>query len=97
MTGMTWDGPGELAGDVAMAEMMARWDWSSTPVGPPSSSPLALRTVVRLILRSRFPMWAGWGQELTFFTTTPTARYAGPQAPLGPRPAGRGGVGGDLG
>ena len=62
------DGQSELMGDdAAMEEVMARWDWSSTPVGPPSTWPLALRTVVRLMLTSRFPMWAGWGPELAFF------------------------------
>ncbi len=42
-------------------------DWSSTAVGPPESWPPFLRTTVRTILGSRFPMWMAWGPSLTFF------------------------------
>jgi len=59
--------PDPVAADRGMAAVMADWDWPSTPVGETSSWPLALRTVVRLMLTSRFPMWAGWGPELAFF------------------------------
>jgi PAS domain S-box-containing protein len=62
------DGTRDPVGDdAAMADVLARWDWAATPVGDPSTWPLALRTVVRLMLTSRFPMWAGWGPELMFF------------------------------
>ncbi|NYD35023.1 SpoIIE family protein phosphatase [Actinomycetospora corticicola] len=52
-------------GDVAAA--MAGVDWSSTPLGPSRSWPQELRTVVRVLLTSRFSMWMSWGPDLTFF------------------------------
>ena len=55
------DGPGELA-----AMMRAR-DWSATPVGPPENWPTSLRTVLRILLTSRYAMWMAWGPGLTFF------------------------------
>ena len=54
-------GPGEVA-----ALMRAR-DWSATPLGPPAQWPRSLRTIVRVLLTSRFSMWMGWGKELSFF------------------------------
>ncbi|PRY47741.1 PAS domain S-box-containing protein [Geodermatophilus tzadiensis] len=47
-------------------EMAAR-DWAATPVGPPGQWPSALRNLVRIVLTSRFSMWAAWGPELSFF------------------------------
>ena len=52
-------------GDVAAA--MAEVDWSATPLGPSRSWPQELRTVVRVLLTSRFSMWMAWGPDLTFF------------------------------
>ncbi|WP_409333027.1 ATP-binding protein [Trujillonella humicola] len=51
-------------GDVGAA--MAERDWSQTPLGPPENWPPALRNTVRILLTSRFAMWAGWGPELAF-------------------------------
>src|SRR5690348_1828308 len=42
-------------------------DWEQTPLGPPDGWPQSLRTVVQVMLTSRFSMWMGWGPELTFF------------------------------
>jgi PAS domain S-box-containing protein len=42
-------------------------DWSSTPLGPPEHWPQSLQGVVRMMLDSRYAMWLGWGDELTFF------------------------------
>ena len=42
-------------------------DWSRTPVGPPEAWSQSLRTVVSIVLSSRFAMWMAWGPELTFF------------------------------
>jgi PAS domain S-box-containing protein len=46
---------------------LSRVDWSATPIGPPGSWPQSLISVIRLLMASRFPMWMGWGPELTFF------------------------------
>jgi len=42
-------------------------DWSTTPVGPVENWPQSLRTVVQIMLCSRYAMWMGWGRERTFF------------------------------
>lgn len=42
-------------------------DWAATPLGPPRDWPQSLRTAVRILLSSRFPMWMAWGEQLTFF------------------------------
>ncbi|WFE36161.1 SpoIIE family protein phosphatase [Micromonospora sp. WMMD975] len=46
---------------------LARVDWSAHPLGQPGDWPHSLRTAVRILLSSRFPMWMAWGPELTFF------------------------------
>jgi PAS domain S-box-containing protein len=42
-------------------------DWAATPLGPPAHWPQSLRSVVRIMLGSRFSMWLAWGPDLTFF------------------------------
>jgi PAS domain S-box-containing protein len=54
----------EAGGEIA-ARMRAM-DWSQSPLGPPAGWPRALRTVVALMLASKFPMFVAWGRELTF-------------------------------
>ncbi|HEX8486868.1 response regulator [Sphingomonas sp.] len=54
------DGPGEVR------TMMRAHDWSASPLGPPESWPQSLKTVVRIMLSSRYAMWMLWGPELTF-------------------------------
>ena len=41
--------------------------WHETPLGPPDSWPQSLRTVVRILLTSRYQMWMCWGPQLTMF------------------------------
>ena len=38
-----------------------------TPLGPPEQWPHSLKTIVQVLLTSRFAMWMAWGPELTFF------------------------------
>ncbi|MBM9461578.1 SpoIIE family protein phosphatase [Nocardioides sp. zg-536] len=54
-------GPGQVGAD------LARVDWAATEVGPPEQWPPLLRTTVRTLLGSQFPMWMAWGPSLTFF------------------------------
>ncbi len=56
-----------LAGGGEMGERTRSFDWSKTPVGPVNDWPQALKTVVRVMLDSRYAMWLGWGPEFTFF------------------------------
>lgn len=45
---------------------LAKVDWSATSLGDPSGWPQSLRTVLHVLLTSRFSMWMAWGEELTF-------------------------------
>ena len=48
-----------------MGERIPAFDWSTTPLGPVSHWPQSLRTVVNILLSSRYAMWMAWGPELT--------------------------------
>lgn len=50
-----------------MGARMRAFDWARTPLGPPASWPQSLRTIVRVLLDSRYAMWMLWGPEFTFF------------------------------
>ena len=47
-----------------MAARVAAFDWAATPLGPREDWPASLRSSLRLILDSRFPMFLWWGPEL---------------------------------
>ncbi len=49
-----------------MGALMRGLDWSQSPLGPPEGWPASLRTVVGLMLASRFPMFVAWGPQLAF-------------------------------
>jgi signal transduction histidine kinase/CheY-like chemotaxis protein len=49
-----------------METRIRTFDWSRTPLGPLSAWPQSLRTVVNILLSSRYAMWMAWGPELTF-------------------------------
>ncbi|GAB3320778.1 hypothetical protein GCM10027451_41700 [Geodermatophilus aquaeductus] len=55
-----------FAGGGEVGREMAARDWADTPLGPADRWPPALRNLVRIVLTSRFPMWAAWGPELSF-------------------------------
>src|SRR5262249_14996623 len=57
---------GLLAGGGDVGRLMRQIDWSATPLGPPDTWPPSLRTVLRIVLTSRYAMWMGWGHDLTF-------------------------------
>ena len=50
-----------------LAALIATRDWSDTPLGAAESWPQSLRTVLGILLTSRYAMWMGWGPDLTFF------------------------------
>jgi len=50
-----------------LGELVREFDWSKTLLGEIGGWPQSLKTVVRVLLTSRFAMWMGWGPELTFF------------------------------
>ncbi|OWQ45416.1 hypothetical protein CDL60_19355 [Roseateles noduli] len=55
------DGGGEVG------ERLRALDWAATPMGPPDGWPASLKTVIRMMLDSRYAMWLAWGPEMTFF------------------------------
>jgi PAS domain S-box-containing protein len=63
-----------LAGGGEMGAQMRAKDWGTTSLGPPELWPQSLRTVVRIMLDSRYSMWMGWGPDLTFFYNDAYAR-----------------------
>ena len=58
---------GFLAGGGEMGRRMRAHDWRASPLGSPEGWPQSLKTIVRVILDSRYAMWMAWGPELTFF------------------------------
>ncbi len=50
-----------------MGALMRAKDWAATPLGPPEHWPQSLKTAVHILLTSRYAMWLGWGEDLTFF------------------------------
>ncbi len=56
-----------LAGGGEVGARLRDIDWSSTPLGPAALWPQSLKTIVRVMLDSRYAMWMLWGRELTFF------------------------------
>jgi PAS domain S-box-containing protein len=47
-----------------MGQLIRRFDWSDTTLGPIGQWPQALRTSVSICLQSRFPLFVQWGPEL---------------------------------
>jgi signal transduction histidine kinase/CheY-like chemotaxis protein len=56
-----------LNGGGEMGALMRSHDWAATPLGAPDRWPQSLKTVIRILLTSRYAMWMAWGEDLTFF------------------------------
>lgn len=56
-----------LVGGGEMGERMRAFDWSKTSLGPAAHWPQSLKTIVRVMLDSRYAMWMLWGPDFTFF------------------------------
>jgi PAS domain S-box-containing protein len=50
------------------------FDWSTTPLGSVSEWPQSLKTIVRVLVTSRYAMWMSWGPNLTFLYNDAYAR-----------------------
>jgi len=70
-----------LSGGGAVGALMRRHDWSNSPLGPPETWPQSLRSVVGLLLTSRFPMFVAWGEELGFLYNDACAEILGAKHP----------------
>ena len=59
--------PQFLQGGGEMGRRMRAFDWTGTSLGAAESWPQSLKTVVRILLSSRYAMWMAWGPDLIFF------------------------------
>ena len=70
-----------LSGGGEVGALMRSHDWSRSPLGDPSGWPQALRTVVSLMLGSKFPMFCVWGKDLAFLYNEPYIPILGDKHP----------------
>lgn len=70
-----------LAGGGEMGERIRSRDWSRTPLGPVEQWPQSLKTIVRIMLTSRQPIWIGWGPELIKLYNDPYKAIVGGKHP----------------
>lgn len=70
-----------FAGGGQMGALMRAHDWSTSPLGPPDAWPQSLRSVVGLLLTSKFPMFVAWGKELGFLYNDSYADILGAKHP----------------
>ena len=77
--------------------LMRTLDWSATPLGPMSTWPASLKTIVGTMLHSRHPMFLWWGPELIqFYNDAYVPSFGARQAPGRDGTARRGLLAGDL-
>ena len=69
------------AGGGGMGEAMRVPGWSAVGLGKPAEWPPALRSIVNLMLNSRFPMFVAWGPQLTFLYNDAYAPILGTKHP----------------
>lgn len=70
-----------LTGGGETAALMRALDWSPSPLGSPERWPQSLRSVVGLLLNSKFPMFVAWGERLGFLYNDAYADILGSKHP----------------
>jgi PAS domain S-box-containing protein len=70
-----------MAGGGKIGALMRSHDWATSPLGHPATWPQSLRSVVGLLLESRFPMFVAWGKELGFLYNDAYAEILGEKHP----------------
>jgi two-component sensor histidine kinase len=70
-----------LQGGGEVGALVRAHDWSGSPLGPPAQWPQSLRSVVGLLLNSKFPMFVAWGEELGFLYNDAYAEILGAKHP----------------
>jgi len=73
--------PDFLAGGGEVGVLMREHDWSATSLGMPAAWPVALRTLVMVMLGSKQPMFVAWGAERTLLYNQNYARVLGRKHP----------------
>jgi PAS domain S-box-containing protein len=77
----TTDSLAFLSDGGAVGALMRAKDWSTSPLGPPQAWPQSLRSVVGLLVNSKFPMFVAWGPELGFLYNDAYAEILGGKHP----------------
>ena len=72
---------GFLTGGGELGALMRDRDWSTSPLGSPQTWPQSLRSVVGLVLGSKFPMFVAWGPALGFLYNDAYAEVLGAKHP----------------
>ncbi|WP_205628517.1 hypothetical protein [Hyalangium minutum] len=70
-----------IQGGGEVGALMRAHDWTRSPLGPPSSWPQPLRSVVGLLLTSKCPMFVAWGPVLGFLYNDAYAEILGAKHP----------------
>src|SRR3982750_2136082 len=74
--------PDDLFADGGTAgRLMAGLDWAGTDLGPVSGWPQSLRSAVRIVLSSRYPMLLLWGPEFSQLYNDAYSALIGDQHP----------------
>lgn len=55
--------------------LMSAHNWQTSSLGHPSTWPRALRSMVKLMLDARFPMFVAWGPDLAFLYNQPYTEF----------------------
>ncbi|HGL4259526.1 ATP-binding protein [Burkholderia dolosa] len=76
------ESPSETCRNGEMAQRIAEFDWSATPLGPRSAWPPSLLAAVRLLLASPSPLVILWGREGTMIYNDAYAIFAGGRHPF---------------
>ena len=71
-----------LADGGEIAALIEHFDWAKTLVGPLSTWPGCLRSIVSIILRAKVPMLVLWGAEGTMIYNDGYAAFAGRRHPI---------------
>ena len=67
--------------ETKVASLIKQHDWDGSSLGQPESWPQPLRTIVQLMMDSRFPMFVAWGTDLTLIYNEAYAPILGAKHP----------------
>lgn len=70
-----------LVGGGNVGALMRNYDWRESSLGHPDCWPQPLRTVVAILLQSRFPMFVAWGDSLCLLYNDAYAEILGSKHP----------------
>jgi hypothetical protein len=70
-----------LNGGGATGALIRSQDWATSPLGPPGTWPVALQTLIGVMLGSNQPMFVSWGPERTLLYNEGYAAILGRKHP----------------